>query len=211
MNMDEEVEGLVTENTFKAAGKLRKASSKNSRSRTCRFITMLFTVFLGSFAGSFIATGGLPDGFHLKNITENKNVTISLPHVRKSKHERAQEKGKVSKEVQVSDEDGHVSKGHKEVEEGGKDVEMDVPKMPQGSNYKSLLERKMDSLIKKSGLNIDDFDLVELKTVRKRPDFVNPNSTVGQIVLIGERNTGSRWISRLLASCFPDIYVRTNA
>jgi len=202
--MDEEVEGLVTGNTFKAAGKLRKASSKNARSRTCRFITMLLTVFAGSFAGSFIATGGLPDGFHLENITKDKNVTMSLPHVRKSKHERAQEKGKVSKEVQVSDEDGNVSKGHKEVVE-------ELLKIPQGSGSKNLLDRKMDSLIKKSGLNIDDFDLAELKIVRKRPDFVNPESKVGQIVLIGERNTGSRWISRLLASCFPDIYVRTNA
>ena len=159
MNMDEEVEGLVTENTFKAAGKLRKASSKNARSRTCRFITMLFTVLLGSFAGSFIATGGFPDGFHLKNITKDKNVTTSLPHVQKS----------------------------------------------------SRLDRKIDRFAKKNGLNIDDFDLTEVNIVRKRPDFVNPNSTVGQIVLIGERNTGSRWISRLLASCFPDIYVRTIA
>lgn len=35
------------------------------------------------------------------------------------------------------------------------------------------------------------------------------NATVEQIVLLGERNSGTNWVTSLLASCFPDIPVST--
>uniref|UniRef100_A0A7S2KRW7 Sulfotransferase domain-containing protein n=1 Tax=Leptocylindrus danicus TaxID=163516 RepID=A0A7S2KRW7_9STRA len=208
----------LTGNTVKAgvleianAAPVSNGGSVSNRT-VWRGAIIIFTVFAGCFGGAFVATSyqqslassrGDSDNIVVESVEKPSHINYN----KGSQHNNGNDKKQPNDIAIIT----KKPKSHGEVHQKIKDVLDDY------GEKNGLSGEKLDYLHKKNdklhGFSDSDLDSVDgsfaTNVLHKVPEWVNTKSKVQQIVLIGERNTGSRWVTRLLASCFPDIYVST--
>ena len=179
-----------------------EGSSASCRNRS-KPILLLLMVFFGCFGGSFVAVTITSKSLaEVSGDSDNNGSNVSY----------ADEKKKHSEHVEIVDVEEpkqFVSAKHEQMHKIIDDYIQDSGLSQAKADF---LHKQNDELHKSgkfddNGIPDNLNDIMGNVVLHETLPWVNPKSKVGQIVLIGERNTGTRWVTRLLASCFPDIYV----
>lgn len=188
----------------KDGGSVRQGNGSASCRNRCGPILILLMVFLGCFGGAYVAVIVASSGSsETVGFDESKNG-VNVWGDEKKKHSKSTEVFHDQSEEQSNN---FVSATHEKMH----NIIEEYVQESGLSHAKADFLHKQNDALHKSGQFDEITDnpnhITSGLILHNTPEWVNSESKVGQIVLIGERNTGTRWVTRLLASCFPDIYV----